>query len=221
MGYHRAGFEVVGVDIKPQPNYPFEFVQGDALAVLNRARFGYHGLDWFAAIHASPPCQAFTLAQRVYDREHPDLVNPTRALLLHTGLPYVIENVKRAPLIDPVQLEGQMFPELRTHRPRWFETNWPLEVPFMRLSPPRNAKMGRKGSEDEWPQLVGHFADVEAGRKAMGIDWMNRDELAQAIPPAYTEFIGRQLLDHLQTQAQHPDPVLARWLRADGSVIGT
>jgi DNA (cytosine-5)-methyltransferase 1 len=195
MGYARAGFEVVGVDIKPQPRYPFQFVLADAL--------GDFGCDLarssqWDAIHASPPCQAYTKAQKLQGIEHPDLIGPTRELLEETGLPYVIENVKGAPLHDPVMLEGQMFPELRTHRPRLFETNWLLEVPALRPPPPPNAKMGRPPTASTWIQVVGNFWDVGAGRVAMNIDWMTRDELREAIPPAYTEFIGAQLLAHVR-----------------------
>jgi DNA (cytosine-5)-methyltransferase 1 len=209
MGYHRAGFDVVGVDIRPQPNYPFEFVQADALRFLDWVvdtgegwRFDAAGEEiesWkFDAIHASPPCQAFTMAQRIRKRNHPDLIEPTRELLEATGLPYVIENVPGAPLRDYVVLEGQMFDGLRTQRKRWFETNWPLDVPFLRSPRPApQAKMGRKPKPHEWFQVVGNTSDANGARAAMGIDWMNRDELAQAIPPAYTEFIGHQLLQHL------------------------
>lgn len=198
MGYHRAGFDVVGVDIKPQKNYPFEFVQQDALEFMRKR----HGdLDRYWAIHASPPCQAYTKAQKLQGVDHPELIGPTRTLLEETGLPYVIENVPGAPLKDPVVLEGQMFEGLRTIRPRLFETNWPLDVPVMRPPRPRQVKMGRRPKGDEWIQVVGHFSDVEAGRAAMGIDWMTQGELAEAIPPAYTELIGHQLMQHIQAVA--------------------
>lgn len=205
MGYHRAGFDVVGVDIRPQPNYPFEFVQADALEVLgnlDELTQDPHALidltPGFDAIHASPPCQAYTMAQRIRKRDHVDLVGPTRELLEQTGLPWVIENVPGAPLHNFVVLEGQMFDGLRTQRKRWFEANWPLEVPFLRSPRPApQAKMGRKPKPHEWFQVVGNTSDANGARAAMGIDWMNRDELAQAIPPAYTEFIGHQLLAHV------------------------
>lgn len=153
------------------------------------------------AIHASPPCQAFTKAKKLQGNEHPDLIEATRELLVETGLPYVIENVPGAPLIDPVVLEGQMFPELNVFRQRLFETNWPLEVPALIPPPPRQTKMGRPPRVGEAMQIVGHFSDVPAGRIAMGIDWMNQYELAQAIPPAYTEFIGKQLLSLVSVNA--------------------
>jgi len=211
MGYHRAGFDVVGVDNRPQPNYPFEFWLDDALRFLREeiqiADQIIGGPVWrpalgFDAVHASPPCQAYTMAQRIRGREHADLVAPTRDLLKATGLPYVIENVPGAPLIDPVVLEGQMFDGLRTQRKRWFETNWPLDVPFLRgPRPAPQAKMGRKPKSHEWFQVVGNTSDADGARAAMGIDWMNRDELAQAIPPAYTELIGHQLMQHLKEAA--------------------
>lgn len=192
MGYHRAGFDVVGVDIKPQPRYPFEFHQADALEFLRE-----HGHE-FDAIHASPPCQAYTRGRKLQGNTHPDLVAPVRDLLETTGKPYVIENVPGAPLVNPVVLEGQMFPGLRTQRKRLFETNWPLDVPILRPPPPaRNAKMGRPVTPGEWMHVVGHFSGLSEAREAMGIDWMGQHELAQAIPPAYTEFIGRRLLEEL------------------------
>ena len=199
MGYHRAGFEVVGVDIKPQPRYPFEFIDGDVMDPLVWTALHVRGFD---AIHASPPCQAYTMAQRIRKREHPDLVGVTRELLKATGLPWVIENVPGSPLIDPVVLEGQMFEGLRTQRKRWFETSWPLDVPFLRSPRPApQAKMGRKPKPHEWFQVVGNIGDADGARKAMGIDWMNRDELSEAIPPAYTELIGHQLMSHIKVAA--------------------
>jgi DNA (cytosine-5)-methyltransferase 1 len=207
MGYSRAGFDVIGVDIAPQPHYPFRFAQADALKALQAlltgefVHFGDHGLvrmDSFDAIHASPPCQAYSRAQKLRGREHPDLVGPTRELLLATGLPYVIENVPGAPLIDPVVLEGQMFEGLRTQRKRCFETNWPLEVPTMRSPRPApNTKMGRRPKPGEWVHVVGNCNGIAICREAMNISWMNRDELSQAIPPPYTELVGKALLAHL------------------------
>lgn len=206
-GYSRAGFTVVGVDIAPQPNYPFRFVQADALDYLHRATvYGNMAAEigiparYFAAIHASPPCQAYSKAQRIRKRQHPDLIGPTRELLSATGLPWVIENVPGAPLRDPVVLEGQMFDGLRTQRTRHFEANWPLAVPFLRSPRPApNAKMGRKAKAHEWIHVVGNAHSPHENRLAMGITWpMSRTELSEAIPPAYTEFIGAQLLAYLR-----------------------
>lgn len=197
MGYHRAGFEVVGVDISPQPRYPFKFIQGDALQALS----GGDAAWTFDAIHASPPCQLHSKTWRIRQNNHVDLIGPMRELLNQSGLPWVIENVPGAPLNDPVVLEGQMFEGLRTQRKRWFETNWPLEVPFLRSPRPApQAKMGRKPKDHEWVHVVGNAHSPKLNGTAMGIDWMNRAELAEAIPPAYTELIGRQLMAHLETR---------------------
>ena len=195
MGYHRAGFEVVGVDINPQPRYPFEFHQADALEFP---------LDGFDVIHASPPCQAFTaLSNRwrgaggVADA-HEDLIAPTRDRL--QGRRYVIENVHGAPLLCPIVLTGEMF-GLRVYRPRLFEC-----VPFMLApdKPPRQrdpvAVYGKPDGRLLWRRKDGteqHASDLETGSAAMGIDWMEWDELKESIPPAYTEYIGRQLLNVL------------------------
>jgi DNA (cytosine-5)-methyltransferase 1 len=182
MGYHRAGFEVVGVDIKPQPRFPCAFVQADALEYVAQ-----HGRE-FDAIHASPPCQAFTTARVIYGREHPDLLTPTRKMLEETGKPWVIENVPQAPMRADLVLCGSMFGQPRLKRHRWFELSWP----FFALVPA--CQHARK-----LVSVFGHGGHVYPGvadwREVMGIDWMTRDELAQAIPPAYTEYIGRRILE--------------------------
>ena len=185
MGYHRAGFDVVGVDIKPQPHYPFEFHQADALTFP---------LDGYDAIHASPPCQAFTLAQRIQHREHPDLIAPIRTRLEEHH--YVIENVVGAPLLNPITLCGEWF-GLRVYRHRLFESSALLDQPSHLRHLALLAKMGRPVKNCEYMHIAGHFSDVATARIAMGIDWMTRDELSEAIPPAYTEFIGRQLIECL------------------------
>lgn len=188
-GYQMAGFHVTGVDIKPQPRYAGDvFVQGDALEYVRE-----HGHE-FEAIHASPPCQAFTSLQGRWGREYPDLVAATRAALVATGKPYVIENVAGAPLLNPLMLCGSMF-GLRVIRHRLFECAPSIHFGPAACSHPRGA-VGRRGhlGDREWMTVTGHFSDVAKARRAMGIDWMTARELAQAIPPAYTEFIGRQLL---------------------------
>jgi DNA (cytosine-5)-methyltransferase 1 len=190
MGYYRAGFEVVGVDIKPQPHYPFEFHQADALEYC-----AAHGAE-FDAIHASPPCQAYSMAGqqwRLGGKEYQDLIEPTRQLLKKIGKPYVIENVPGAPLINPTILNGALFNK-NLRRTRHFETSFP--VPFFLLPSEKPSKfiMGRKPAAHDPVVPVGHFSDVPRARRVMDIDWMTQSELAQAIPPAYTEFIGRQLL---------------------------
>ena len=191
-GYHKAGFDVVGVDICPQKNYPFEFRQGDALEFI-----AVHGHE-FDAVHASPPCQAYSETRKIQSNEHPELIPPTRAALKRLGLPWVIENVPGSPLINPVELCGSMF-GLRTYRHRLFETSFPVTVPEhpQHISP--QAKMGRPPKDGEFIHVVGNFSGVGYARKAMEIDWMNRNEMAQAIPPAYTEYLGLQLRAALLT----------------------
>lgn len=193
MGYHLAGFDVVGVDIEPQPNYPFEFHQADALEFP---------LDGFDAIHASPPCQAYSVLQKRNGGTYPELIEPTRARLAATGVPYIIENVIGAPLIDPIMLCGTMFPELRVIRHRLFELSG-LTVP--QPDHPKHPlvytydkRKAHYGKLDEWKDFVqvtgGGNCTVAAAKDAMGIDWSGtKKELNEAIPPAYTEFIGRRL----------------------------
>lgn len=188
MGYHQAGFQVTGVDIEPQPNYPFTFHLGDALAYLIE-----HGEE-FDVIAASPPCQAHSMAQRIQGREHRDFIREVRSLLQALGRPYVIENVPGAPLRSPFTLCGGMFPGLRTYRHRLFESNFPIAVPAEPEHRVPTTKMGRPPKDGEFMHVVGNFSGVAAAREAMGIDWMTRDELREAIPPAYTEHIGRELL---------------------------
>lgn len=211
VGYHRAGFDVTGVDINPQVRYPFPFRQADALAYL--AEYGHE----YDAIHASPPCQAHSSLRTMHNAlEHADLVPDTRALLKATGVPYVIENVPGAPLHFPVTLCGTMFDlgcddaELRRHR--LFESSVMLLAPACRhgrradtlgvygghLRNRRRRVIGvyGEGVRDSLRKLdkgVDDFTVVQ-GREAMGIDWMTLAELCQSIPPAYTEYIGRQLL---------------------------
>lgn len=197
VGYHRAGFDVVGVDLEPQPNYPFEFVRADALEFLRE-----HYQD-FDAIHASPPCQAFSLATMFNGREasasHPDLVDPTRVLLDETGLPYVIENVEGAPLRRDLVLCGEMF-GLRVHRHRVFELGgWFAMQPRHQPHVLKGALHNCHIEDGHARQIVGNYANHDDAMDAMGIDWMDRRDLAQAIPPAYTEFIGEQLLAYVRT----------------------
>lgn len=206
MGYYRAGFdEIVGVDIKPQPRYPFEFHQDDAMDVLRHlvmqlrswpkaSRYGHY----FDAIHASPPCQKYSwAAKRWKDRERVDLVEPTRELLIRIGLPWTIENVIGAPLARHVTLCGTQF-GLEVLRHRRFESSVFLLMPG---SPCSHAGSVRGG---DYVTVAGHGGENAKGRggraakqRAMGIDWMNDQELNEAIPPAYTEYIGKQLLEHL------------------------
>ena len=206
-GYALAGFDVVGVDIEPQPRYPYRFVLGDALLVLQVLIAGGHitdnqgrrwGLGDFAFISASPPCQAYSVTVSLSNGNHPDLIEPVRELLIATGLPYVIENVPGAPLINPLLLCGSMFPGLRVYRHRLFETN-----PIIGFSPATcNHSFAMPASKGQYHTLdkqqfitcVGNNFKASHGRIAMQIDWMTRAEISQAIPPAYTEWIGRQIM---------------------------
>ena len=192
MGYHRAGFDVTGVDIAPQPRYPFSFVQGDAVAYIRD-----HGHE-YDAIVGSPPCQAHTMAQRIMGREHPDFIDATRDAMIDSGKPWIIENVPGAPLKDPVVLCGAMFPELRVYRHRLFEASFTLTVPDHPAHTAKVTKMGRAPIEGQYMHVVGNFSGVQQAREAMGgVDWMNRDGLRESIPPAYTEYLGAQLMEAL------------------------
>jgi DNA (cytosine-5)-methyltransferase 1 len=215
VGYARAGFEVIGVDIKPQPHYPFEFHQVDALEVLAdldgwaddlpSAVAPFWDRRHFAAIHASPPCQAYSAITFATGTRaaHPDLLGPTRDLLRTTGLPYVIENVPGSPMANYITLCGTAFGlvtegwELWRHRQ--FEANfeWPLFVPqcVHRQRALVAGVYGGGGFIAPARRKHGKCSSVRVRREIMGIDWMNRYEMAQAVPPAYTEWIGQALLD--------------------------
>lgn len=203
MGYHRTGFtDIVGVDIKPQPRYPFTFVQGDALEYVAE-----HGRE-FDAIHASPPCQAYSVASNVHKnagKVYPGLLAVTRSLCIASDRPYVIENVPLAPFRGHVlTLCGVMF-DLPIFRHRGFECS------TMVLASQHPSHEGKRigegyysiaGGAGRWKSWGTVHRNVTKGtrsewRQAMGIDWMTRYELTQAIPPAYTELIGRQLIKAL------------------------
>lgn len=196
MGYHKAGFEVVGVDRRNMKRYPFEFHQGDAIEYLKA-----HAHE-FDAFHASPPCQGYTVLNYKGKKDHPRLVPETRAALGLTGKPWIIENVPGAPLRSDVVLCGEMF-GLKVQRHRWFEVNWYC---------PQPDHLPHRGDVSRYRNGVwtpGYYAavygngggkgSVEQWKAAMGIDWTNtRAELAQAIPPAYTEYLGLQLQEYLR-----------------------
>jgi DNA (cytosine-5)-methyltransferase 1 len=206
-GYQLAGFEVHGVDIAPQPRYVGEgFYQGDALALGYEllARGGYH------AVHASPPCQDYSVTRSLHTAEYPRLIEPVRDMLTASGLPFVIENVAGAKrdLRNPVLLCGSSF-GLGVRRHRLFETSWPVL-----FSPPcahhlqpepvdvtgtggmrKGERTAPGGGNSRKPQNLQH------AREVMGIDWMTRRELGEAIPPAFTEWIGARLLDALAVAA--------------------
>jgi hypothetical protein len=201
-GYARAGFEVVGVDITPRPAYPFTFVQADAIAYA--IEYGHE----FDAIHASPPCQAHTTltkgnVHRGIGRDHVDLIPATRAALEAVGRPYVIENVTSAPLRADVELCGLMF-GLKVFRHRLFELGgWAM------LQTPHPSHRGHRVAG--WRHGIRYEGDMTAvygagggkgtvsdWQRAMGIDWTDdRGELAEAIPPAYTHYLGDALMHSL------------------------
>jgi len=197
-GYHRAGFEVTGVDLRDQPNYPFRFVKADALNI--------HFIDEYDAIHASPPCQNYCWSSARYrakGKKYPDLIEHVRKMLTESGKPYVIENVSTAPLRHPTYLEGTMF-GLNVIRRRSFETNWWLPQP-MYIERKKPIMQQSKNDPRIFMQksayctVAGNGADgwscrVADWRKAMGVDWMTREEIKQAIPPKYTEYVGRYLM---------------------------
>lgn len=199
MGYHRAGFDVVGVDIEPQPRYPFLFVQDDALDFLAR--------NWrhFDAIHASPPCQEYTPLHALHpDKRYPTLIEPTRELVESTGLPFVIENVMSAPLHKDrsVVLCGDNM-GLRTVRHRRFEYGGGLVLDQLAHRPhraPTATSRRRERWAAGWHVSITGDVGTYVGPEAMGINWMNGAELCEAVPPAYTEHIGRQLVAALSTE---------------------
>jgi DNA (cytosine-5)-methyltransferase 1 len=203
VGYHRAGFDVWGVDREHHKTYPYRLTVADALDVLADRAF----LDLFDVVHASPPCQAHTRAQHLRNaqgktlKEHgADLLEPVRDALLSWGGRYVIENVPGAPLRDPLMLCGSAF-GLKVRRHRLFESNEPL----MGL-PCDHDRQGRPvgvyGSLNDDIPKGGRTARTlaEAG-DAMGVDWMRWDDLKEAVPPAYTAFIGEQIAATLRVAA--------------------
>jgi len=197
MGYHIAGFEVIGVDIKKQKRYPFEFIQADVLDVFKDKNF----LASFDAIAASPPCQTHSSTRHLRNAQGKgtdkvDLIPQTREALVDSGKPYIIENVPGAPLIDPVQCCGSSW-DLKVRRHRLFESNVKL-VGSICKHKEQGRPVGVYGSmKDEIPG-GGHTAKtIEQAREAMGIDWMIWGELVEAIPPMYTWHLGTQLKEKL------------------------
>lgn len=191
MGYYYAGFTIVGIDIEPQPHYPFEFYQANALD---------YPLEGFDAYHASPPCQAYSMAGqqwRAAGKEYPDLIEITRNRLKPTGKPYIIENVLGSPLINPTKLNGSMF-KMRIRRTRLFETSFEMPLVLLPKEERSNFKMGRPVKDGDIVTPVGHFSNVPYVKKQMGIDWMTQGELAEAIPPAYTFFLGQYLMEEVK-----------------------
>jgi DNA (cytosine-5)-methyltransferase 1 len=189
VGYARAGFEVVGVDIKPQPHYPFEFIHDDALEQ------GFVGFD---AVHASPPCQAYSSLRALGKQDGKErhyLIEPTRERLRDSGLPYVIENVVGAPLRSPMRLCGSSF-GLKVQRHRLFECS------FFALAPPCNhcdESIGVYGDHPQVSKGMNRATSLREAQDAMGIDWMTWPEICEAIPPDYTQWIGEHLLAKIRT----------------------
>lgn len=198
VGYHRAGFDVIGVDINPQPNYPFTFVREDAVRYLSE-----HGGEC-DAIHASPPCQAHSSLRSMNpDKTYACFIEPIRNLLIKINKPYIIENVRGAPLIFPVMLCGSSF-GLKVRRHRMFESNIKLTaLPCDHATQGQPIDVSGTGGRRLGARLDGKGGNsnkplnLEEARAAMGIDWMTRKELSQAIPPAYTEHLGKQLIQCL------------------------
>jgi DNA (cytosine-5)-methyltransferase 1 len=195
-GYQLAGFYVVGVDVAPQPRYAGdELHRGDAIEFIRR-----HGRE-FDAIHASPPCQAYSRMRHLpwlRDREYPLLIEPTIATLRAIGRPWVLENVEDAPLPSAIILCGTMF-GLPTYRHRKFESSVRLLAPphhkhTVVIGSGRNFNDRRKGNAAGFVTVAGNNTGKAVAARALGIDWMSRAELGQAIPPDYCEFVGRQLL---------------------------
>lgn len=211
MGLHRAGFDVTGIDIRPQPRYPFRFIQGDAVnPPVDLAAFDF--------IWASPPCQAYSILGNLpwlQGKVYPALVEPVRALLCAAARPWCIENVPGAP-VSGVTLCGRMF-DLPLYRHRVFETSFfLLGPPHIRhdqvigrgrhVSDRAKGTLNASSAAGSWGKggvitVAGHQFKKCDGQRALGIDWMTRDEMAESIPPAYSEFIGRAALQHLQERA--------------------
>lgn len=207
MGYHRAGFDIVGIDIRPQPHYPFTFIQADALNPPV-------DLAAFDLIHASPPCQHFTQMSARWRGKgtkadtHPDLLTPTLEWLRLIDQPWVVENVPGARRVmgTTVTLHGGMF-GLRVNRPRLFESSFWMLVPKMPRTKNPVGVYGRPDGPTVWryrnngnmkgKSLIRAWKSLEEGSEAMGIDWMDEDELRETIPPAYTEYIGAAFLDQV------------------------
>lgn len=199
MGYHLADFEVVGVDIVPQKHYPFEFHQADALEYIAE-----HGRE-FDAIHASPPCQAYSRAKAVHRKYHPDMIPETRRGLIASNKPYIIENVVLAPLRAQLMLCGTMF-NLRCRRHRLFEANFDLGFPEFSCSCKGEVirfnlfNLHNTFQRNSYLEKNGYEHSSDALKDSLGVPWMNMDEAQEAIPPAYTQFIGEQLRNYLDAR---------------------
>jgi DNA (cytosine-5)-methyltransferase 1 len=190
VGLARAGFDVTGVDIEPQPRYPFKFICADALDV---------DLAGYDFIWASPPCQKYSSLKSLTTKEYADLIEPIRAKLKAAGKPYIIENVEGAPLENPITLCGTMF-GLRVYRHRLFESNIKLNQPMHPLHLQKTVNCGRKPKPGDFVSVAGNVSDVKYCGRAMGITWMNQAEIGEAIPPAYSEYLAHQVIDFFELQ---------------------
>lgn len=214
-GYADAGFEVTGVDIKRQKNYPYEFHHSDALQFVMRS------WDWIQdnvdAIHASPPCQEYSVTRHVHayspvGRAYPKLVPDVQRLLRETGKPYIIENVVGAPLADPITICGCHFwPEIQVRRHRLFECNWPCKgtphgdhaLPYLLVfgnSVQARGHVVHRNNANGGPTVKRRNLRKADGQRAMGIDWMTVREMSESVPPVYTRWIGEQLADYLASE---------------------
>lgn len=196
MGYHQAGFQIVGVDINHQKNYPFQFIQSDVFDFLDK--YHYQIIKKVNAIHASPPCQAYSQTRFINpNKSYSNLIPKTREYLIKLGIPYVIENVPKAPLINPITLCGTMF-SLKVFRHRCFESNFYIP-PIQHNEHKGKTKNSSLYSDpnSEFICVVGNMFLVSEARKAMEINWMIGKELSQAIPPSYTKYIGKYLMQEV------------------------
>ena len=200
MGYRLAGFDVIGVDINPQPNYPFEFHQADAMSI---------SLAGFDAIHASPPCQMYSRALKHLSAPQPMLIDAVRDRLAEADVPWVIENVDGAPLPAQSTLDGRHGAELcgsmfglPIFRHRLFEASFPVEAPggcnhtALAMNPHNQAGRDRIYAQ------AGRDDPEKAWREAMGVGWMGRYEAREAVPPAFTAHIGRYLAAEVRRNAR-------------------
>lgn len=203
-GYRRAGFTVIGVDLEPQPLYPFPMIQEDALAFLDRL---IANGTLAAAVHASPPCQSYSNMSNRHGSKELELIAPVRERLTQLGLPWIIENVvgARRHMRNPITLHGGQFPELGVYRPRLFESNIPLCAP-PKAPRPKNAA-AVYGVRDDGRRLLTRkdgtelrAARLPEARIAMGMPWADWNGVREAIPPAYAEYVGRQLFAHCATR---------------------
>lgn len=202
VGYHRAGFDVVGVDIQPQNRFPYRFLQADALSFLQWL-IDSRAIQQFAAIHASPPCQRYSTLKSMTTHQYADLLASTRELLIASGLPWIVENVATAPMHQGIEVCGTAL-GLNVRRHRRFDSSHLLYGPGMCKHHPDNINIYGHACWTYQPNPADVRKDtgkarpmrvlLNAGREAFGVPWMSQQGASECIPPAYTEFLGRQLL---------------------------